>query len=274
MGADRNRDADNGTDGGSNGDEARPFSWRKGELKELVSTRDGGGLVIVAADVIYDENLTDAFFHVLKLLMPAPEPPPPAHESSNDGGCSGGGGCSNGGGGSNGGGSSDGGGGSIGGGSGTVSEAVSGGELPVHDESRATPASVLHPAAPAAPSASNGGKRLTVVGGNGAPGAKGQRTAVLYLALEKRFNFSLAELSVKATGYGALLRNVLDVTVNRGAAGTPAEGGCSRQGGGGAERQFEGRRLPLSFQQCFHYQRSDAMELWEIRRRPRVHRKT
>ena len=84
---------------------------------------------------------------------------------------------------------------------------------------------------------------------------------VLYLALEKRFNFSLAELSVSATGYKALLGNVVDVT--DAADGRGIGDGCASR-----RKAFEGIRLPLKFQQCFRYNRSDAMEIWEIRRRP------
>lgn len=91
-------------------------------------------------------------------------------------------------------------------------------------------------------------------------GAGGGGEAVLYLALEKRFNFSLAELSVSATGYKTLLGNVMDVTNGVDAS---VVGGCALR-----RKAFEGVRLPLTFQQCFRYQRSDAMEIWEIRRRP------
>lgn len=104
-------------------------------------------------------------------------------------------------------------------------------------------------------------------------GAEGRAQSVLYLALEKRFNFSMAELSVAATGYNALLRNVvLDTTqaTESGVAGVDR----SAQQGGNAQKEFEGRKLPLSFQQCFRYTRNDAMELWEIRRRPATRPKT
>ena len=102
-------------------------------------------------------------------------------------------------------------------------------------------------------------------------GAEGRAQSVLYLALEKRFNFSMAELSVAATGYNALLRNVLDTT-----QATESGAGVDRSArqGGNAQKEFEGRKLPLSFQQCFRYTRNDAMELWEIRRRPATRPKT
>lgn len=92
--------------------------------------------------------------------------------------------------------------------------------------------------------------------------------AVLFLALEKRFNFSLETLTVAATGYQALVRNVLDIT-DEGGQTANAEAGRSRQEGKRL-REFEGTRVPLTFSSCFRYRRSESMELWEIRRRPVV----
>lgn len=246
AGADRDRNA-----GNNNTDDGGPFSWREGELEGLALHTErgggGGGLVIVAADVIYDEGLTEAFFQVLKLLMPVSPPPPPAHESLGDGG-----GC------------------------GGVSDSASGGEMGLNHACAVRSASV-HPAAAAAaasasaPSSSREKPTADGNGSSGVAGVRGKGRTVLYLALEKRFNFSLAELSVKAAGYNALLRNVLDVTQTK----TNADDAKSfAHGKIGAEKSFEGRRLPLSFQQCFHYQRSEAMELWEIWRRPEEHGKT
>ena len=76
------------------------FNWRKGELERLSSplpsdTGEPKPLIILAADVIYDEGLTEAFFHVLKLLMPQPPltspsgrrrrgPPPPFDGEDDD----------------------------------------------------------------------------------------------------------------------------------------------------------------------------------------------
>jgi Lysine methyltransferase len=91
-----------------------------------------------------------------------------------------------------------------------------------------------------------------------------QRKPVCLLALEKRFNFSLAELSVVATGYRALRECVLDLDdANAVAAAAIAAASDS------TTPPFEGRRLPLSsFQQCFTgYTRTPQMELWELWRR-------
>eukprot|EP00903_Cladosiphon_okamuranus_P012156 g11403.t1 len=209
----------------------RPFSWRKHELEGLsASTSTGGELVLVAADVIYDEGLTDAFFDVLRMLMPTSAPPSSGAKLAD--GCSGG----------------------------------------------VTPSRVRVDQTPPAHSASgnsDGSEAAATIGGScstscqkqvvsGADG--GKERAVLYLALEKRFNFSMAELSVAATGYSALLRNVLDTTPQR--AGSGRAVADSFQRGEDVQKDFEGRRLPLLFKQCFQYQRNDAMELWEIRRRP------
>lgn len=218
----------------------RPFSWRKHELEGLsASTSTGGRLVLVAADVIYDEGLTDALFHVLRMIMPIPVPLVPATRKSGDklaDSCS----------------------------VGVTTSSLrplKRGRL-VEQTPCVRSASANSDGSEAAASGNNSTSNKQVV--SGAEGAKEQ--AVLYLALEKRFNFSMAELSVAATGYSALLRNVLDTTpqeVDSGRAGVD-----SVQRGETARKDFEGRRLPLSFQQCFRYQRNDAMELWEIRRRP------
>lgn len=90
--------------------------------------------------------------------------------------------------------------------------------------------------------------------------SRGDGDAVFYLALEKRFNFTLKDLSVVASGYKSFLRNVsTDET-----AGVDGPRSTNMQQ---HQHDFEGKRIPLSFPQCFRYDRSTAMELWEIRRR-------
>eukprot|EP00752_Nemacystus_decipiens_P008139 g7279.t1 len=226
----------------------RPFSWRKDELEGLsLSTSLGGGLVLVAADVIYDEGLTDAFFHVLRMLMPIPLPPVPAGENGENtvpGDCK----SSN-----------------------VTSAPKAANRRSSVDET--PPFSSASGDSVGSESAATGKESKGDADERAFCCAEGKaQAAVLYLALEKRFNFSMAELSVAATGYSALLRNVLDVTqqADDGGAG---EDGSAKQAHD-AEKCFEGRRLPLTFQQCFRYQRSDAMELWEIRRRPLTRPKT
>ncbi|CAM9093355.1 unnamed protein product [Ectocarpus sp. 4 AP-2014] len=208
-----------------------PFSWREGELDSLslISDSKRGGLVIVAADVIYDEGLTDALFEALKFLMPVPSLRARGL-GKEDRNCNG-----------------------------SVSSTADNATKPLPHQTTPTTAT---------PSCED--SAVTDV-----PVSKPVddhdchplgTDAVLYLGLEKRFNFSVAELSVAATGYNALLRNVEDVTEKHGV--DTGVDGCTQQGLKSAKKGFEGRRLPLSFQQCFQYQRSNAMELWEIRRRP------
>ena len=281
---------DNGDkDGGesaavADGDEVS-FDWRKGELERLSSplpseTGEPKPLVILAADVIYDEGLTEAFFDVLKLLMPPPPPispsggrrqnaPPPSHGNDNVRSCQ----------------------------DGASREANGDPRGPKMKEtglerlpgsSRSTdsvdmpedyePLSSAQRQGCATSAASlttsntsvdvqidsKGLEREEPPTGGGQNvssfGAGGDGGAVLYLALEKRFNFSLAELSVSATGYKALLGSVVDVT--DGVDGRVA-GSCEQK-----RKAFVGTRLPLAFQQCFRYNRSDAMEIWEIKRGP------
>ena len=74
-----------------------------------------------------------------------------------------------------------------------------------------------------------------------------------YLALEKRFNFSAAELSVVAAGY-ATFRSFVAVDGERDPPPAP-----------GTRRLFSGRRLALDFPQHFEYERRPGeMELWEL----------
>lgn len=276
-----------------------PFNWRKGELERLLSPpllsetgEPTPPLVILAADVIYDEGLTKAFFDVLKLLMPPPPPPPlatlsgrhrrqgappppfiaddgdqPHHDSASRE--------------ANGGGkrgtstkesshersrdplpstsSAD-----------DVSEdneplssqprqqqrqGFAGYVAPVNTNNHGVEPDSKEDQGKEEPPSSGGQMFSSFIAGGGG------ETVVLYLALEKRFNFSLAELSVSATGYKALLGNVLDVT--DAVDGRVVGGGCASR-----RKAFEGIRLPLNFQQCFRYNRSDAMEIWQIRRRP------
>lgn len=213
-----------------------PYAWRTGELGSLLWSGDGvmdnrgrRGLVILGSDVIYDEGLTEAFFDVLKTLMP---PPPPT--------------CDQG-----------------------------------HRHSGKDRAE-----------ANNGSSRAPTLRlpSSLATASSSSPSPVLYMALEKRFNFTIAELSVAATGYKALLRNVLDVTtanegssrshpnhpnggvisVAKDSVGNAPGEACLRdlQNHHRRNQAFEGVRLPLTFAQCFRYQRSVAMEMWEIRRRP------
>lgn len=199
------------------------FDWEKDELEGLSLPTSRGRLVIIAADVVYDEGLTDAFFDVLKLLMPVPTLPSRNKSASKGAGCAG----------------------------------------LVEETSPASSASE-EDVGFFGSLASVGEKSIAKE--KGTPGVRRQ-AAVLYLAIEKRFNFSIAELSVAATGYNALLRNVLDVTTEGRRAEVTKES-CRWQGLKTQKKSFEGRRLPISFQQCFQYQRSNAMEFWEIQRRP------
>lgn len=211
-----------------------PFSWRKGELDglSLLSDSKRGGLVIVAADVIYDEGLTDALFEALKLLMPAPSLRARGL-GKEDKNCDG-----------------------------RVLRAADNATKPLPHQAT--------PSATAIPVRENSSVINGPVSDENLVDDHDCRPlgtdAVLYLALEKRFNFSVAELSVAATGYSALLRNVVDVTEKDGVdIGVYS---CTQQGLKNAKKAFEGRRLALSFHQCFRYERSNAMELWEIWRKP------
>lgn len=240
-------------------DNGGPHAWWQGELENLVSpsAMHGDGLVILAADVIYDENLTEALFDALRFFMPVPPLPS---------GCS----CRN----------------------RSIpldpTETVIDHTLPKSKNSgggnslvtanlrleKISESSRPH-VSPAENIGANSARRL---GGLEAPQEKGasinsgkcccsdvggESQAIFYLALEKRFNFSVVEMSVAATGYNALLRNVLDVTNNN---GTRDKKPCTGEEG----KEFEGTRLPLNFEQCFQYRRSEAMEVWKIRRRLRV----
>ncbi|CAN0106029.1 unnamed protein product, partial [Ectocarpus sp. 13 AM-2016] len=209
-----------------------PFSWRKGELDglSLISDSKRGGLVIVAADVIYDEGLTDALFEALKSLMPVPSLRTRGL-GKEDRNCDG-----------------------------SVSRTADNATKPLSHQT--TPSTT---ATPSCEDSAVTGVRVNKPVDDHDRHPLGTDT-VLYLAIEKRFNFSVAELSVAAAGYNALLRNVVDVTDKDG-VGTGVDG-CTQQGLKRAKKEFEGNRLPLSFQQCFRYKRSNAMELWEIRRRP------
>lgn len=273
------------TDDAQSGDDDVSFDWREGELERLSSplpseTGEPKPLVILAADVIYDEGLTEAFFDVLKLLMPPPPPPvspsgrprqsAPQSSHGNDEDRSSQDGASHG----------------ANGGARDLTTKETGHErsrvlsrptsVDVSEDNEKLSSTQRQGFASSAASLNNSNnnvdaqidskcqEREELPTENGQTyssfGAGGGHGAVLYLALEKRFNFSLAELSVSATGYRALLRNVMDVTdgVDRQAARACKLG----------SKVFEGTRLPLAFQQCFRYKRSDAMEIWEIRRRP------
>lgn len=96
-----------------------------------------------------------------------------------------------------------------------------------------------------------------------------RKNSVFFLALEKRFNFSLEALSVEATGYQTLLRNVLDYT-GKGDEVPPIAAQRGQQRGKQQLQEFAGTRVALTFPSCFEYERSEAMELWEIRLCPKV----
>ena len=202
-----------------------PFAWRSGELERLLSTRaTGGRLVILASDVIYDEDLTDAFFSVLEVLVPPPpavadfvdvvlKPSTSIPSSAPE----------------------------------SVQDELNAGRL---DSTSDTHLITLEP---------KGGisAAMKLQSGINTERQRSDDGPLLYMALEKRFNFTLEELSVAATGYRAFRNHVLDVSDDK------ARESCAR----GRSWKFEGKRLPLTFQQCFRYHRGDAMEIWEIRRR-------
>lgn len=194
------------------------------------------GLVILAADVIYDEGLTEALFDVLKVLMPTPLAQHRSNHSATNHTIK----------------SSTREGGS------TSSNTDTGGSRTADlDRIHVTVGEPIACTTPGSDVGNTGNRNSLPTQRCAHVRAAGE--AVLYLALEKRFNFSLAELSVAATGYNALLRNVVDVTDVEGEVVV----GCAQE-----QKAFEGARLPLSFPQCFQYKRSAAMEIWKIRRRP------
>jgi len=71
--------------------------------------------------------------------------------------------------------------------------------------------------------------------------------AIVYLALEKRFNFELATLSVQAHGYRCFMRHLE-----------------KRDNVEGDGMQLRGKLIPLIFPACFEYCRVGQLELWEI----------
>lgn len=208
------------------------FAWREAELKQIMpnpSAASSSKLVILAADVIYDEGLTEALFDVLKILMP---PPASAHSNGERDpivyNCDG----------------------------------VGNAPTPVSLGSIDQGSSALVEGTSARPLLNDVKRKEAFVYARSAAGYSAEtceNEAILYLAMEKRFNFSIEKLSVAATGYSALLRNVVDVTDGFPEIGEeiPAD-----------PQAFFGERIPLQFSQCFRYDRSEAMELWKIKRRP------
>ena len=69
---------------------------------------------------------------------------------------------------------------------------------------------------------------------------------VIYLAIEKRFNFSIENLSVVATGYKSMLSHI----------NIEGEENCAF---------FNGIRMPLDFPKSFRYNRTPQMEIWELK---------
>lgn len=201
--------------------ETSPFNWRRGELRHLISSQTTNDrLIIIASDVIYDEDLTEAFFRALEILMSSPQRLEQDTASSE----------------------------------GNNSNNWPTNNFPAANTRRnagdqgGTPTKIPTP-------------KLTFheMGDTGADTST-EGSPVLYLALEKRFNFTIKDMSVVATGYSALQRNVLDTT--DGPITTPP---CGQ--GHASSFKFEGVRLPLSFQQCFRYARDDNMEIWRIKPR-------
>ncbi|CAM9526361.1 unnamed protein product [Discosporangium mesarthrocarpum] len=222
--------------GGGSGDR---YAWRPGELEALVSPypplehgeAGGAQLVLLASDVIYDEDLTESLFDLLRELMyppllPLRPPPLPLLPRPVSG---------------------------------------SGGVAPHNTTITPTTTPCRSRETPREPDGVDKRTGPPVSGPEDeVQGVRRGGEVLLFMALEKRFNFTLEDLSVVATGYKAFLRNVCDVSDGQGGEGRCQHTAGKRQQSG---HDFEGRKLPLDFAQCFHYHRSQAMELWEIRRR-------
>ena len=90
---------------------------------------------------------------------------------------------------------------------------------------------------------------------------------ILYLSLEKRFNFELAYMSVVAHSYHTFLDYIHDITDT---PYTPQASYTPYTPAIGGDKVFVGRRIPLHTipQRVASYTRSDEyMELWQIERR-------
>ena len=86
---------------------------------------------------------------------------------------------------------------------------------------------------------------------------------ILYLSLEKRFNFELAYMSVVAHSYHRFLDYIHDIT------DTPYTPHASYTPVVARDKMFIGRRIPLHTipQRVASYTRSECMELWQIEKR-------
>lgn len=90
------------------------------------------------------------------------------------------------------------------------------------------------------------------------------RDRVMFLALEKRFNFELSSLSVQAHGYEVFLEQFC-CDVSHWDPSSRACPTCTCVLAGERPR-FRGRRISVeSVPQVFVYERTSALELWELR---------
>lgn len=92
-----------------------------------------------------------------------------------------------------------------------------------------------------------------------------RRPSSMFMAMEKRYNFELRELSVVAHGYRRFLS-----FIGRDAFGRelPAsDDGDDRH----CQCGLRGRLIPLDFPLCFDYERVAQLELWEITAAPGAH---
>lgn len=199
-----------------------PFNWKCGELKRLLSRHTANDrIILIASDVIYDEDLTEAFFRTLESLMSSSQRVKldvTSSESNNS--------------------------------NNRHANNLTAGRMKRNAEDQETPSKFGTPVE----------AFHHEIGNKGAEVFPTEVSPILYLALEKRFNFTIEDMSVVATGYRALQRNVLDVTDG------PLTMSLCRQGYVRSFK-FEGMRIALTFQQCFRYPRDENMEIWRIKLR-------
>ena len=116
--------------------------------------------------------------------------------------------------------------------------------------------------------------------------------AVVWLTLEKRYNFEVSSLSVKAYGYRRFLEHIGRTSktpqssdISSGGSGSPgaeevegnqespalykdesaaASGSEPDIHTSSSSTTLSGRLLPLNFPKCFDYHRVPQLELWEI----------
>jgi len=82
----------------------------------------------------------------------------------------------------------------------------------------------------------------------------------LIISLEKRFNFSLSELCVKATGYDHFLSLLSSPSSSSSREEAPPVRDCGF-------KEFVGKRIDVeSIEQTFVYERDSALELWIVTR--------